>query len=79
MSTTIETLCENARRMRKESHHVAWAASFVGIRARSLCCDCAERLSPIGFAVRLPLGGECEACPYVGHDCLVTVEEPAEK
>jgi hypothetical protein len=71
---TIEQLVANARRVRKESQHVAMAAAVVlrGRDIRSLCCWCAET-HPDARVFRLPRGGECDACPYVGHDCLVVV------
>jgi hypothetical protein len=61
----------NARALGHGSHIVAAAAAFTGHKAHSLCCWCAEGVE--GDATRLPAGGECERCPYVGHDCLVIV------
>lgn len=76
---TIEILVENARRLGKESQHVALAAGFCrGLAGvASLCVWCAdERHGWTAKAFRLPRGGECQACSYTGYDCLVVV--PAE-
>lgn len=78
MSATIDTLITNASQLGKESQHVALAAAFVlpGVQVLSLCCWCAD--ARYGWDVkahRLPRGGECQACPYVGYDCLVLVPE----
>jgi len=70
---TIEKLIENAAFLGHESHTVALAATVCGITAHSLCCWCAETVAPGGLAIRLPTGGECERCSYVGQDCLVVV------
>ena len=69
--TTIERYITNARRLGHGSHVVAAAAAWTGHKVHSLCCWCAERIE--GEATRLPAGGECDQCPYVGHDCLVIV------
>jgi hypothetical protein len=61
----------NAIRLGHGSHVVAGAAALAGIEAYSLCCWCAEKVE--GEATRLPTGGECDRCPYIGHDCLVIV------
>lgn len=62
----------NARRLGKESHHVSRAAYLCGIKAHSLCVWCADKPEHRSAHVwRLPRGGECERCSYVGHDCLV--------
>lgn len=62
----------NARRLGKESQHVSRAAYLSGIKAHSLCVWCADKPEHRSANVwRLPRGGECEQCPYVGHDCLV--------
>ena len=65
----LSTLIANARRLGKGSHVVAAAASVLGIEARSLCCWCTENV--LGQATRLPQGGECSRCSYVGNDCLI--------
>ncbi len=67
-------ILENARRLRHGSHVAATALELVtGQPAYSLCCWCAESVP--GDAVRLPQGGECQRCPYVGADCLVITPE----
>jgi hypothetical protein len=73
---SIETLVANAKRAGKESQHVMLAAAFVstGCEVHSLCVWCAEA-HPNARVFRLPRGGECQACPYVGHDCLVVASE----
>jgi hypothetical protein len=56
--------------MRRGSHIAAFAIELVTKRPTwSLCCWCAEHVD--GDVWRLPLGGECQRCPYVGRDCLV--------
>lgn len=68
-------LLDNARRLGHESQTAAFAIELVTkAPARSLCCHCAEHVE--GDATRLPRGGECSRCPYVGHDCLVVVPHP---
>lgn len=76
VAITIETLVENARRLGKESQHVALAAGFCrGLAGvASLCVWCAnERYGWSAKAFRLPRGGECMDCSYAGYDCLVIV------
>lgn len=74
---SLETLVERARALGKESQHVAAAASVLCLKAASLCVHCADKPKHRSARVwRLPRGGECEQCSYVGHDCLV-VEEVA--
>lgn len=71
---TTQTLINNARRLGHGSHTVAFAASLLAkspTAALSLCCWCAEGVE--GEAHRLPKGGECSRCPYIGRDCLVIV------
>jgi hypothetical protein len=55
----------------------------------SLCCGCAESrfgsfIVPTSYtdaavwspaAFRLPRGGECMGCSYVGHDCLLVLPD----
>lgn len=68
----ISRLLSNAERMRKGSHVAALVIELVTKgRARSLCCWCAEHVE--GEAHRLPVGGECDRCPYVGRECLVVL------
>jgi hypothetical protein len=69
----IQHFVENARRLGHGSHVVAAAAYWAGLKAYSLCCGCADKVA--GEALRLPLGGECDRCPYVGHDCLVIIPD----
>jgi hypothetical protein len=72
MKTQIACLIDNARRLGHESQTAALAIELVTASpAHSLCCWCAEHVE--GDAVRLPRGGECSRCPYVGRDCLVVV------
>lgn len=62
----------NARRLAKQSQHVSRAAYLCGIKAHSLCVWCADKPEHRSAHVwRLPLGGECDQCSYVGYDCLV--------
>jgi hypothetical protein len=76
-AAAVERLVANARRLGKGAHHVAAAAHFAlpGARVLALCCWCVERHDAGREApapvYRLPCGGECERCPYVGPDCLV--------
>lgn len=70
---TTQQLVANARKLRKGSHVVALAAGVLGLAAHSLCCWCAEAVE--GKATRLPAGGECSRCAYVGADCLVIEPE----
>jgi hypothetical protein len=68
-ATTLRLL-DNARALGHGSHVAAFAIELVTrAPAHSLCCACAEAVE--GEAVRLPRGGECSRCPYVGRDCLV--------
>jgi hypothetical protein len=76
----VTRLVANARRGGKESHHVAAAAALLALhrtQVLSLCCACVERHDkgrPLpSWTERLPRGGECSRCSYVGHDCLVVV------
>ncbi len=64
-------LIRNARTLGHGSHTVAAAGCIVGITLHSLCCWCAASVE--GEAVRLPAGGECDRCAYVGQDCLVII------
>ncbi len=71
----VARLIDNARLLGHESQTTAFAVELVtGCPAFSLCCCCAEGVE--GDAVRLPRGGECSRCPYVGHDCLVVTSDP---
>ena len=72
MDRKLETLCDNATRLRHLSQTVAAAAALVApaANAESLCVWCAE-MHPLAPVRRLPLGGECSRCSYSGHDCLV--------
>lgn len=69
----ITALIQNAKRLGHGSHTVAAAAYLLGIKAQSLCCWCADSVD--GNAVRLPAGGECQGCYYVGSDCLIIAGE----
>jgi len=74
---TIEKLVANAIKLGQESHQVALAAAFCrslrGADVRSLCVWCAEEHdAPLAF--RLPKGGFCQKCSYVGYDCLVVAQ-----
>lgn len=73
MNITIDTLISNADRTGHGSHTVAHAAATLGITAHSLCCWCLESDRDLDEAQarRLPAGGECDRCAYVGRDCLV--------
>lgn len=78
MTLPIETLIANAARLGMESQHVALACGFVPGLApvTSLCVWCADvERSPLMRVWRLPRGGECMRCPYVGYDCLVVHPE----
>lgn len=68
----IARLKANALRLGKEAQHLAGALSLSGFPAISLCCWCAETVP--GEVIRLPKGGECVRCPYVGRDVLCVVE-----
>lgn len=67
----INRYIANAFALGHGSHVVAAAAALTGFKAHSLCCWCAESVQ--GEATRLPAGGECDRCAYVGADCLVVV------
>jgi hypothetical protein len=69
MNATIARYIANAYALGHGSHVVAGAAAFTGLQSHSLCCWCAETVD--GEATRLPAGGECDRCSYVGRDCLV--------
>jgi hypothetical protein len=72
MNAITPRLIDNSRRLGHESQTVAFAIELAtAAPAHSLCCQCAERVE--GDAFRLPRGGECSRCPYVGHDCLVVI------
>lgn len=69
---SLDTLLVNARKLGKESHHVARAAALLGIDAASLCVWCADKPHNLTFpAHRVPRGGQCEACPYQGEDAII--------
>jgi hypothetical protein len=75
---TVQSLVENATRLGKGAQHVALAAAFCkslsGTRVLSICVWCADaRHGWTGEAFRLPRGGECQCCPYVGVDTIVLV------
>ncbi len=65
-TNTFRRFVSNARTLGHGAHVVAAAATLCGVPVRSLCAWCAEHVE--GEAERL--GGECEACSYVGRDCL---------
>jgi len=67
----VERYIANAFSLGHGSHVVAAAATVTGYKAFSLCCWCAEHVE--GHAARLPAGGECDRCAYVGRDCLVII------
>lgn len=70
MNNAATRMLDNARTLGHASHTAAFAVELVtGRPTHSLCCWCAESVE--GDAVRLPKGGECSRCPYVGPDCLV--------
>jgi hypothetical protein len=73
LGEAIAIYCANARRLGHGSHLLAAAAYLTGYTAYSLCCGCAESVE--GKAIRLPAGGECDRCSYVGVDCLVIVPD----
>jgi len=65
-------LIRNARALGHASQTAAFAIELAAGRpAHSLCCWCAESVE--GDATRLPQGGECSRCAYVGPDCLVII------
>lgn len=74
---TSTTLIDNARRLGHETQTAAAAIELVtGKRAVSLCCWCADAPpAATGEVYRLPKGGECSHCAYVGRDCLVVLPE----
>jgi hypothetical protein len=73
MNNAAARILDNASKLGHQSQTAAFAISLVAkVAAHSLCCWCAKSVE--GEAVRLPKGGECSNCPYVGHDCLVIVE-----
>jgi hypothetical protein len=61
-----EQIIKNAKNLGHQTQTAAFAASLVGIDARSICCWCAEHVS--GDFQRLPRGGECSRCAYTGRD-----------
>jgi hypothetical protein len=67
----VNRIISNAIALGHTSQVVAGAAALAGIKVHSLCCWCAEKVE--GEVLRLPAGGECDRCPYVGRDCLVVV------
>lgn len=74
----IARMISNARKLGHGAHVAAAAIQFtVTADARSLCAWCCEDLeinaprSTPRSVVRL--GGECQACPYIGPDCLIVV------
>lgn len=72
MKPAIARLLDNARRLGHQTQTAAFAIELVTKeRAVSLCSHCAEHVE--GDACRLPRGGECSRCPYVGRDCLVVI------
>jgi hypothetical protein len=71
MGEALPRYVANAIKFGHGSHVVADAAALMGHTAYSLCCWCAESVQ--GKAMRLPAGGECNRCPYVGRDCLLIV------
>lgn len=72
MHTAVSKILTNARTLGHSSQTAAFAIDLTTChKAHSLCCWCAE--SVVGDAVRLPKGGECARCAYVGHDCLVVI------
>jgi hypothetical protein len=70
--TTIQQLIVNADRTGHQTQVVAAAAYFLGLRAQSLCCWCAEGV--IGDAYRVNAGGECARCPQVGRDVILIAQ-----
>ena len=70
-AATVERFTANASKLGKEAQHLSAALFFVGIESIALCCWCAEH-EP-GEVIRLPRGGECVRCPYVGRDALCVV------
>ena len=72
MNNAAARIIENARALGHTSQVAAFAIELVTrAPAQSLCCWCAESVE--GEAVRLPCGGECARCPYIGRDCLIVV------
>jgi hypothetical protein len=70
MNNVASNILDNARKLGHEAQTAAFAIELVTKQpAHALCCRCAESVE--GEAVRLPKGGECSKCPYVGRDCLV--------
>jgi hypothetical protein len=72
---TTQQIIINATNTNHGSHVAAAAAAFLGHNAHSLCCWCleADRSLDDASAHRLPAGGECERCSYVGRDALLVV------
>jgi hypothetical protein len=69
---TFQQLIANANRTGNQTQAVAAAAYFLGMRAQSLCCWCAEGVE--GFAFLVNAGGECSRCPQTGRDVLVIAQ-----
>ena len=63
----------NARLLGYQTQVAAAAVTLLGVPAWSLCCWCGEHTP--GTTHRLPAGGECDRCSYVGRDCIVIVGE----
>lgn len=69
-------LISNARNLGHSAHATAFAVELAtGQRARALCCWCLEKCDPAGAleAHRVPVGGDCSGCSYIGRDTLVAI------
>ena len=72
-TNTVARIVSNCSRLGHEAQTAAFALSLLNVPARALCCWCAEHVE--GEAHRLPRGGECAGCAYVGLDTLVVVPD----
>ncbi len=66
-----QRLIQNARNLNHSTQTAAFAISLCGQPCQSLCCWCAESVQ--GEAHRLPQGGECSRCSYVGPDAILVL------
>lgn len=72
-SAAFSRIVANASRTGHGAHTAAHAFALLGGRAVACCCWCIEADEALDDAttVRLPAGGECDRCAYVGRDCLL--------
>lgn len=72
----VEHLVAGATTRGKWAHTVSQAAYLTRPAAgvRALCCGCLEAhdagRARVSLVYRVPRGGECEGCRYVGVDCV---------